>query len=73
MIPITCDNCKLRFICKIRESFEKPLLDTRHCIERHNYPDLCGNFYSLLGNFCTLFQMEDEEYYGNDEESKGMI
>lgn len=68
MKSITCYNCKLQWICKIKENFEKPLLDTRHCIERGEYPDLCGEFYMLLAKFCNLFQMQDQDYAGEEDD-----
>jgi len=63
-IWISCDNCKLQWICRVKHGFEEPLLFTRHVTD--DYPQLAKEFYELLAKNCNnrslyLEEIESEE------------
>ena len=57
----TCENCKIKWVCRIKESFEKPLLDARHCIHSGAYPELALSFFELLAGDCVLYEHDGSE------------
>lgn len=57
----SCENCKNKFICIVKENFEKPLLDSRICIERGRYSELCMDFFKILSSKCKRYDAYEEE------------
>lgn len=53
--PPNCHWCDNQWICRIKQEFEKPLLEARHCIENGSYPDLCMGVFGELASKCKKY------------------
>ena len=62
---VRCDNCDNQYICLVKQSFEKSLLDSR-IVLKDEYADMCTDNLILLARHCKLFQMNDDDFYGNN-------
>lgn len=58
---MNCLYCKIKWICRVKDEFEKALKDSRHCIENGSYPNICTDVFKSLAKYCTLYEEIDEE------------